>query len=300
MKLHREEIIGFLFVLGSAVCFSSKGVIIKLAYKEQVDALTFLMFRMLFAFPLFVAIAFFFRKKLPVNELNPKEYLIVLFLGVLGYYFSSLLDFYGLEYISAGLERLILFIYPTIVVLLSAIIYKKTISWKMYLSLGVTYFGILLAVYHNLQIADNEGAVKGMLLVFGSAFSFAYYLVLSDKLVHKFGSIAYTSLIMIASALGVFVHFFSVNEVGSLFNYSAKVYGMGVILAVFCTVIPAYLMTDGIKKIGSRNAAITSTMGPAWTIILAALVLGESIDAVQIIGTGLVAGGVLIISLSKK
>jgi len=299
MKLERNQILGFVYVLISAICFSSKGVIIKLAYEDHIDALSLLMFRMLFSFPFFLAAALIYKptqiKILPTT----KEIILVVVLGLTGYYFSSLLDFYGLEYVSAGLERLILFIYPTMVALLAAIFMKKPISKAMIWSLVITYLGILLVVVYDVS-TKGSGLWIGIGYIFMCAFTFAIYLVLSDDLVHKFGSIRYTSLIMISSAMGVFVHFLIQKEVVSLVNYTPKIYYLSIILAVFATVIPSYLMTDGIKKIGARNTSITATLGPVWTIVLAAIVLGEEITLIQVIGTILVVGGVLIANLNKK
>ena len=297
--LNRNQILGFIFVVISAICFSSKGVLIKLAYVEHIDAISLLTFRMLFSFPFFagIAIADIFKKQ-PVAT-DKKDLILVIFLGLIGYYLSSLLDFYGLEYISAGLERLILFIYPTMVAILAAIFFKKSITKPMVISLLITYAGILLVVIYDITI-KGSGLYLGIALIFLCAVLFSIYLVFSDSLVHKFGSVRYTSYIMLTSSIGVFAHFLIEKDISTLFNYSPKVYYLAIILAVFGTVIPSYLMTDGIKKIGARNTSITATLGPVWTIIFAYIVLQEEINFVQIAGTILVVTGVLIANLNKS
>jgi drug/metabolite transporter (DMT)-like permease len=298
-NLSRNDILGFLYVTVSAFCFSSKGVIIKLAYKENIDALSMLNFRMLFAFPFYLVIFFLSRPKNQETKISTNDYLLGITLGIIGYYMSSLFDFYGLEYVSAGVERLVLFIYPTLVALLSAIFFKKKIHRPMLISLFVTYFGVFMVVFYDIKI-NGTGSLPGIIYIFICAFTFAVYLVFSDKLVHKLGSVYYTSVIMITSSLSVFIHYFTQHSVGDLLVYSNKVYFLGIVLSIFATVLPSYLMTEGIKMIGARNTAITSTLGPIWTIFLANWLLSEQIFEIQIMGTVLVVGGVLYASLNKK
>jgi drug/metabolite transporter (DMT)-like permease len=216
MKLDRNQILGFIYVLISAICFSSKGVIIKLAYGDKIDAISLLAFRMLFSFPFFL-VALFYKPKGIKIEASQKDLGLVIILGLLGYYFSSLLDFYGLEYVSAGLERLILFIYPTMVVLLAAIFMKKPITKAMIWSLVITYAGILMVVAYDIS-TKGSGLLIGISYIFFCAFTFAIYLVLSDDLVHKFGTIRYTAIIMLSSATGVFIQFLIQKDIASLFT----------------------------------------------------------------------------------
>lgn len=299
--INSKKFLGFLYVAISAVCFSSKGVIIKLAYSENIDALSLLTFRMLFAFPFFIAFGVFTKNQSKSVATN-RDYALTIFLGLIGYYLSSLLDFYGLEYVSAGMERLILFMYPTLVAILGLILFNRKISKPIVLSLMLTYTGILLVVFYDISVNGLE-SLPGVLFIALSAFTFAIYLVYSNDLVHKFGSSAlYTSFVMSASALGVFAHYLFTHSfsISALSNYSTNVYIYSVVLALFATVLPSYLMTDGIKKIGAGNTSITSTLGPVWTIILAYFILGEEINFSQIVGTALVVAGVLVAAKNKK
>ncbi len=289
--------IGFVYVVIGAFLFSSKGVLIKLAYNESVDSLTVLTFRMVFAAPFYLLFAF---KPLPENNIVIRKDIITLvLLGIIGYYFSSLFDFYGLESISAGLERLILFIYPTFVAILAYFILKKNIKWFTWVSLFLTYSGVLLVVLYN--IADySKTAYIGMGFVALSAFTYAIYMVFSENLVHKFGTMLFTSWVMLVSCGCVAFHFLITRSFSQLFNYSTKFYIISLILAIFGTVVPSFLASAGIKLIGAKNSAITSTIGPVWTIILANLLLNEPIEAIQIAGTALVLTGVAVSALNKS
>ncbi|MFN0047940.1 MAG: DMT family transporter [Cytophagales bacterium] len=289
--------IGFIYVLIGAFLFSSKGVVIKLAYNEGVDALSVLTFRMIFAAPFYLFFAF---KPIPkANNVTQNDISLLILLGIVGYYFSSLFDFYGLETISAGLERLILFIYPTFVALLAFFILKKEIKWFTWISLLLTYLGVLLVVLHDVN-TYKKAAYVGMGFVALSALTYAIYMVFSEKLIHKFGTIIFTSWVMLVSTVCVVIHYLFTNSLRNLFNYSTKFYILALILAFFGTVIPSFLATAGMKLIGAKNSAITATIGPVWTIILANLVLNEPVQAIQIAGTFLVVIGVLLSAINKS
>lgn len=295
MKIEKsDKFLGILFVTISAILFSSKGVIIKTAYAEGVDSITFLMFRYLFSFPFYLILLLIYSKPNQYKA-SKKEFLLIVFLSLIGYYLSSLLDFYGLEYVSAGLERLILFIYPTITTIIGVLFFNKKPNKWIYISLIITYIGIFGVVMYDISTQGAE-IWKGVLMIFACAVMFAIYLVFSDELVPKFGTIRYTSMVMIISSLGVFVQFCIQKDISSLINFNTKVYVLGVILAVFGTVIPSYLMTDGIKKLGASSTSITATLGPVWTIVLANIVLGEPIYLAQMIGVALVIIGVFVAS----
>ncbi len=285
-----NKILGLIYVTISAILFSSKGVIIKTAYTEGVDAITFLMFRMLFSFPFYVIILIFYSSKVSAKPSN-KQFGLVIFLGLSGYYLSSLFDFYGLEYVSAGLERLILFIYPTLTTLIGYFFFQKKVGKYIFYSLILTYIGIFGVVAYDVSTQGTE-IVKGVIYILLCALVFAIYLVFSDDLVHIFGTIKFTCLVMIAASFGVFMQYFIEKNAIDLLQYSFKTYYLGFFLALFCTVIPTFLMNDGIKKIGASSTAVTATLGPVWTLILANIVLGEQIYAIQILGTSFVVGGI--------
>jgi len=264
--------IGFVYVVVGAFLFSSKGVIIKLAYNESVDSLTVLTFRMLFSAPFYLIFAF---KALPENHrVHHKDIWALVTLGVVGYYLSSLFYFYGLESISAGLERLILFIYPTFVAILAFFILKKNIKWFTWLSLFLTYSGVLLVVIYHID-SYSKAAYIGIGFVALSAFTYAIYMVFSENLVHKFGTIIFTSWVMLVSCACVIIHFTITHSLVDFFTYSTKFYMLALILALFGTVLPSFMASEGIKLIGAKNSAITATVGPVWTIVFANLLLNE-------------------------
>lgn len=278
---------GALCVVGSAVAFSAKAVIAKVGYRHGADPSTLLALRMGFSLPFFVAAALLTsrgRAPLPRSELGK-----IVGLGVLGYYLASVLDFYGLVHISAGLERLILFVYPTLVVLLSAWLFKTPITRRTLWALGLTYGGVLLAVKTETQGASGEGLWLGVALIFGCALSYAAYLVGSGRLIPRVGSLRFTALAMIVSTAAMMVHFWVVG--GHFGGHPAPVYAVGALLALVCTVLPVFLLAEGIRRIGAGPAAIIGAVGPVSTIALAHWVLGEPVHLVQGIGTTLVLVG---------
>jgi drug/metabolite transporter (DMT)-like permease len=274
-------------VVGSAVAFSAKAVIAKVGYRHGADPSTLLALRMGFALPFFVGAALWTsrgRAPLPRSELGK-----IVGLGVLGYYLASVLDFYGLVYISAGLERLILFVYPTLVVLLSAWLFKTPITRRTLWALGLTYGGVLLAVKSETAGATGVGLWLGVALIFGCALSYAVYLVGSGRLIPRVGSLRFTALAMIVSTAAMLLHFWVVG--GHFGGHPQPVYVAGVLLALVCTVLPVFLLAEGIRRIGAGPAAIIGAVGPVSTIALAHWVLGEPVHLAQGIGTALVLIG---------
>lgn len=274
-------------MVASAVAFSTKAVIAKLAYRQGVDPATLLSLRMALSLPFFVVAALVTshgREPLPRRELGK-----IVLLGVLGYYLSSALDFYGLVYVSAGLERLILFVYPTLVVVISALVFKTKVTRRTWAALGLTYAGIALAVGTEAAAAPKEGLWLGAALIFGCALSYASYLIGSGRLIPRIGSLRFTALAMIVSTLAMLLHFWIVG--GHFFGHAAAVYGYGALLALVCTVLPVVLLAEGIRRIGAGAAAIIGAVGPVSTIALAHVLLGEPVRLPQAIGTVLVLVG---------
>lgn len=218
----------------------------------------------------------------------------IILLGLTGYYVSSLCDFIGLKYISAGLERLILFIYPTLAVLMNALLLKQRVNGFQKLAMALTYAGIGIAFWGEMKIdASGPGFFLGSFFCFLCAITFAIYLVGSGKMIAETGATKFTSYAMMAAAGGIFIHYFISGR--TVHNMDGNLLWYGVALAILATVIPSFLMSNGIKKIGSSNAAIISSIGPVSTIIQAHFILGEKITAPQISGTVLVIIGVLLI-----
>ncbi|MDF3068050.1 MAG: hypothetical protein K0R38_3651 [Polyangiaceae bacterium] len=274
-------------MIGSAVAFSAKAVIAKVGYRHGADPSTLLALRMGFALPFFLAAALLTsrgRAPLPRAELGK-----IVGLGVLGYYLASVFDFYGLVYISAGLERLILFVYPTLVVLMSAWLFKTPITRRTLWALGLTYSGVLLAVKTETASASGPQLWAGVSLIFACALSYTAYLVGSGRLIPRVGSLRFTALAMIVSTAAMLVHFLVVG--GHFDGHPTPVYVVGALLAIVCTVLPVFLLAEGIRRVGAGSAAIIGAVGPVSTIALAHWVLGEPVHLVQALGTLLVLVG---------
>ncbi|MDO9106334.1 MAG: DMT family transporter [Methylovulum sp.] len=291
--------LGFSLVLLGAFGFSAKAIIIKLAYAygSQVDAITLMALRMLFSLPIFLLVAFWHLKKTDSKPLDKRQWLIVVLLGLIGYYVSSYLDFTGLHYISAGLERVILFLYPTFVVLFSAWLYKRKITGQLGLALALSYAGMILIFIEQLSLTASA-IWLGSALVLGSAVIFAFFTMGSGIMTHHIGSTRFTAYTMTVASIATLVHF-TVQHGLAPISLPVEVYGLALIMAVFSTVLPAFLMNAGIRRIGAGNASVISTTGPISTLLLAFLVLHESVTVNQMAGTCLVLVGVYVVSRAK-
>ncbi len=295
----KQALFGSILIVLGAIGFSAKSIFIKLAYANdsQVDAITLMTLRMLFALPFFLAVALW-GNKTEATTRRRKDWVALLFLGVTGYYLASLLDFKGLEHISAGLERLILFLYPTLVVLLTARLYRRRISGPQRLALLLSYAGIGL-VYGLQPLAASPDITLGALLVFGSAIAFAVYMTASGHYIPRFGSRCFTAYSMSIACGVTIAHFMLTRSVTQLI-VSSDVLLLAVGLALLSTVLPAFLMNAGIRHIGADRAAIISTIGPVSTLVFAYFILDESMVLPQVFGAMLVLSGVLLVSLTKK
>jgi drug/metabolite transporter (DMT)-like permease len=274
------------------VAFSAKAVIAKVGYRHGADPATLLALRMAFSLPFFVAAAAVTsrgRAPLPRPELGK-----IVLLGVLGYYLASVLDFYGLVYISAGLERLILFIYPTLVVVISALVFRTAITRRTLIALALTYAGIALAVKTETAHAGGDRLWLGVGLIFACALSYACYLIGSGRLIPRIGAPRFTALAMIVSTAAMALHFLIVG--GSFRGHSPLVYVDGLLLALVCTVLPVFLLSEGIRRIGAGPAAIIGAVGPVSTLALAHVVLGEPLHLLQAVGTVLVLVGATVVA----
>ncbi|MFQ5487642.1 MAG: DMT family transporter [Gammaproteobacteria bacterium] len=289
-----SRLIGSLLVLLGALGFSSKAVLVKLAYgsSPQLDAITLMTLRMLFALPFFLLVAGWLQGRHQETRLTINDGLLIAGLGVLGFYLSGLLDFSGLAYISAGLERLILFLYPTLVVLFSALCYRRPIQRRERLALLVSYAGIGV-VFSGQMTGNSPRLMLGAGLVFTAAVTFALYLMISGQVVRRVGSLRFTAYAMSVACLASVLHFAASHELAAL-ALPAKVYGLALLMALLATVIPAFLMNAGIQHLGAGPAAIIGSTGPVATLLLAWLLLGETLTMLQLAGTALILGGVLI------
>jgi drug/metabolite transporter (DMT)-like permease len=295
-----KNILGAVLIFIGAVCFSAKAVMVKLTYLQEADAITVLTLRMLFSLPFYIVVLFLNRKKLQEAKttLTQKDWINVVIMGIVGYYLASIFDFIGLEYVTAGLERLILFVYPTLVVIISAIFLKKKIGRTEYIALGLTYFGVFIVFFDKAVVSQNN-VVLGSICIFASALTYAFYLVGTGQLTPKLGSINYTALSMIVSTAAVFLHYFVVGKIENLFA-NKDVLWLCLNMAIFSTVIPSFLIAEGIRLMGSGRASIVASVGPVSTIILAYFFLNEEFGLIQLMGTVLVLAGVLTVSVKKN
>lgn len=288
---------GILFAIIGVVLFSAKAVMVKMAYKYQIDHLTLLLFRMVFALPFYLLIAYS-KKPLHPTEIRKKDYLWIVFFGFVGYYLASLFDFIGLQYLKAGLERIILFIYPTIVVLLSWLIFKKSISRIQISAIVITYIGVFITFWNEVGI-DGETVAFGAFLIFLSALTYASYIVGSGWLIPKFGAVQFTSYAMIVSTVCIIIHYLLVNGF-SLSTYPTEVYVLGLAMAIFSTLVPSFLVSEAINRLGASTFSIFGSLGPVSTIILAFVFLDEHISLVQLAGMLVVIGGVMLVSRKRE
>lgn len=295
----QRQLLGPFLVLLAATGFSFKAILIKILYAEfPVDPETLLALRMLFSLPFFLLMA-----ALSADSTRPlarRDWLMLAAMGFIGYYLSSYLDFLGLQYISAGLERLILFLQPTMVVLLSAVFFKTAIRRHHAISLALSYTGIALVFASNMRLASDPHAVLlGGGLVFLSALAYAIYMMGSGRVIPRVGPARFTgyaSTVACGFAIG---QFFLGHELGGLAQ-PAKVYWLSITMALISTVMPIWLMAEGVKRIGAGQTSMIAAIGPVLTIFFGWLILNETITPVQIFGAALVLAGVLLVSLKAE
>jgi drug/metabolite transporter (DMT)-like permease len=287
---------GLLIAIVGAVLFSAKAIVAKLLYRYHIDAVTLIAFRMLFSLPFFAVIAFWkARTEAPLTNAERAKIIVI---GLLGYYLSSFLDFLGLQYITAGLERLILFLTPSFVLLISVVFLKKKITMVEWLALGTAYLGTVFVFLHDARIGGANVVIGGA-FVLGSAFAYALYLLMSGELVRKVGSLRLVAYAMCVSSVACIMQFFLLRPISMLIQ-PMPVYGLSLVNAVFCTVLPVILTMVAVERIGASTTAQAGMIGPVSTLFLGALILGEPITTIQLAGTGLVLMGIYLLSKKKS
>jgi len=284
---------GLLLASAGSIAFSGKAIIVKLAYRHGVDAVTLIMYRMLFALPLFLALAWWASRGKP--PLTRKDWLGILGLGFTGYYLASFLDFWGLQYISASLERLILYLNPALVLLLGWVLYRRRISGLQALAMAVSYAGVLLVFGHEADFAGPNAAL-GALLVFGSAISYAIYLVYSGELVKRLGSMRLVGLATSVACALCLLQFVLLRPLDAATAVAPEVIWLSVLNATLCTFAPVIMVMMGIERIGAGLAAQTGMIGPMSTIAMGVLILDEPFNGWIIAGTVLVVSGVFLVT----
>lgn len=285
---------GVALAVVAAFGFSFKAILVKLAYPYGVDAVTLLALRMVFALPVFLWVGFSASRNAPA--LTRRDWLAVALLGVLGYYGASILDFLGLKYISAGLERLILFTYPTLTLLFGVVLHGHSVSQREAVALALCYAGIAAAFAHDLQLTGGSSAVWiGGGFVFASSVSYALYLSGSAGMIARLGAARFTALAMLVSTAATGGHFLATQPLAALVQ-PWPVYALGAGMGLFSTVLPVFAQSGAIRRIGSGQAALVGMVGPLLTIVFAWLLLDEGFSVAQMAGVALVVAGVAAVS----
>ncbi len=300
MKIHTlsPTTIGFILAIFGTALFSLKSIFIKLTYAQGLDSDSVLMIRMAIALPIYLIVLFWLsRVKTKPEGLNSKL-LKITFLGFIGYYLASYLDLKGLEMISAQLERLTLFTYPIMVAILGALFFKTPLTRKVLLALVVTYGGLLI-VFAKEASLSGEQVLLGTLLVFLAALSFSFYVLFGKQMIHKIGSIWFTTLAMTISSFFVLLHFGLFGDFTNLSITPMAWFWLG-LLAIFSTVIPSFMISEAIAKIGPAQTGIVGMLGPIVTMGLAITILNEPFTVWHALGMVLVIGGVAILTIRSK
>jgi drug/metabolite transporter (DMT)-like permease len=283
---------GLALAMAGSIAFSGKAIIVKLAYRYGVDAVTLIMYRMLFALPLFAVLAWWAGRGRPV--LTRRDWIVCTGLGFSGYYLSSFLDFAGLVYITASLERLILYLNPTLVLAFGAIVYKRRVRARQVIALAVSYCGVLVVFGHELSLQGTNAAL-GSALVFTSAISYAMYLVLSGEEVKRIGALRLTGLATSIACLFCIAQFVVLRPMSAL-AVAPQVIWLSVLNATLCTFAPVLMMMMAIERVGAAVAAQTGMIGPLSTIAMGIVILGEPFTAWVVAGTALVLTGIWLLA----
>ncbi len=283
---------GLFMAAAGAIAFSGKAIIVKLAYRYGVDAVTLVMYRMLFALPMFAGMAWWAGRGKP--SLTRRDVLGVLWLGFTGYYLASFLDFAGLQYVSASFERLILYLNPTLVLLLGWAMYGRRVGGTQALAMGMSYAGVLLVFGHEASLQGSDVAL-GALLVFLSALSYALYLAYSGEMVHRLGALRLAGLATSAACVFCILQFVLLRPLSAAV-VAEPVLWLSLLNATACTALPVLLVMMGIERVGAGLAAQVGMIGPMSTLVMGVLILDEPFNAWIIAGTALVVGGVFLVT----
>ncbi len=288
-------ITGLLLAAVGAVCFSGKAIIVKLAYRYGVDAVTLIMYRMLFALPFFALIAWWAGRGKPA--FSRRDWLTVAGLGFCGYYLASFLDFLGLQYISASFERLVLYLNPTLVMILGAVLFKHRLTRQAFVAMAISYAGIALVFMQELRF-EGKDAVLGALLVFASACSYAGYLVYSGEVVKRLGTLRLTGCASLVACVLCIAQFFLLRPMQAA-AVAEPVLWLSLLNGTLCTVAPVVMLMKAIEIIGAPLASQTGMLGPLSTIAMSAVILGEPFSPLIAVGTVLVLVGVTLSARAK-
>jgi len=281
--------------------FSFKAILIKLAYAwHPIDAVTLLTLRMLFSAPFFVAMAWWSGRRPDAPRFSRRDWRALVWLGFLGYYLGSLLDFIGLMYITAALERLVLYLYPTMVLVLSVLLHGRRVTGSEVLALALSYGGIAFVFAHDLSFGGDASALWiGGALVFASALTYAMYLVGAGEVIARLGSMRFSAWAMLLSTVFVFTQFALTRNLAAL-DVPLSIYALSLAMAIFATVLPTWLISEAIRRLGANTSSLMGSLGPVFTIGLGAMILGEAVHWVQLAGAALVLAGVMLVTLGPS
>jgi drug/metabolite transporter (DMT)-like permease len=288
--------VGIALAVAGVIAFSFRPILIKLAYGYVRDPVTLIALRMVFSAPFFLLAALWQRGgQAPISR---RDWWAIAGLGALGYYFASFVDFLGLQYISAGLGRLLLFLYPTLVVILSWLVLGKRAGARELIALAVTYAGTALVLSGAIG-GQNENLPLGTALVFAGAVGYAVYLVFGTQVIQRVGSMRFTAYaLLVASALCI-AQFLALRPLAAL-ALPWPVYAYAIAMAIFSTVLPTFMTAEALRRIGANQVAILGALGPVSTIFFGFVGLDERMTWLQMVGTVLVLGGVVLVSLKPK
>lgn len=296
----RNVATGFAFAIAGTALFSLKSVLIKMAFNEGIDATTLLMMRMMIAMPFYLIVLVYAIKTRPQKaaEFRAGDLFFIMGLGFIGYYLASYLDFRGLEYVSAQLERLTLFTYPIMVALLSWIFFREKISGRVFASLIISYLGVTF-LFLNESVGEGSDTALGTVFVAAAALSFSLYVIFSKTFITRIGSLIFTSIAMSSATIWIVIQFFNTRTLSDL-NVSPKLWLLGFLLAIFCTLIPSFFTSEAINRIGATRMSITGSIGPVVTILLAVWLLDEPFGWSHAMGLLLVMIGVSLLRSSTN
>jgi drug/metabolite transporter (DMT)-like permease len=289
--------LGLSLAAAGAILFSAKAILAKLQYRYGIDALDVMALRMSLSLPLFVLLGLreTGRARARGDALSRRDLGLIVVLGVLGYYLSSLLDFWGLEYVPVSLERLILFLNPTFVLLMGVFAFGRKVARKEWIAMAVSYAGVALVMAENLRV-EGDHVLLGSALVLMAAFCYALYLAMSGQVIKRVGSLRLVAYAMVVSTAATLVHYLIARDPAHLLRLPWQVYGLAAANALFCTFLPVTFTMAAVARLGAGTAAQLSVLGPVSLVFLGGWVLGEAITPVQIVGTAVVLGGVLILT----
>jgi drug/metabolite transporter (DMT)-like permease len=290
--------IGSLFAVIGVICFSIRPVLVRLVYAYDIDPTTLLALRLGLSLPAFAAVAIWFATGPRRVAVTPRDWLQIVAIGLIGHYVASWLDMAGLQYVNAGLGRLILFLYPTIVLLLSAGFLGKRIGAREIAALASSYAGLALVLLPSADL-DGQDVLRGALLIFGGAAAYAVYLVAASQVIGRVGGMVFSANANIAAFVASTIHFLLADG-PSLLDLPLPVYGYAGLIAVISTILPVFIVAEALRRVGANQVALIGAVGPVTTLLLGTFGLGETMTRMELLGAALILGGVMIVTVKPE